>query len=434
MKATRLSITNPKYSRAFDWIRLVSITGIAQVLVQGIGLISGILIIRLLPTGEYALYTLANTMLGTMTVLADGGIASGVMSEGGKVWNDRVKLGVVVKTGLELRKRFAVVSMLVSSPILLYLLIHHGASWLFSVLILASLLIAFRAALSDSLLEVAVKLNQDISRLQKNQVYTSVGRLIMITGSLFVFPWTFVALLGNGIPRILGNIRLQKICNEFADKTQHADPGVRKRILANVKQILPGSIYYCISGQITIWLISIFGTTSSIAQIGALGRLTMVLTVFSTLFSTLVIPRFAKIKDTGLLLPRFLQIQFLLLAICVVIVGLVSFFPGVVLSVLGSKYQDLNVEMIMITIGSCISLVSGVTFSLSVSRGWALPSVLNIVGSLATQVVLIVALDLSKITNVLWFSIINSIVTLVMWSSFFLYKLKKFKTMEEGRA
>jgi hypothetical protein len=44
----------------------------------------GILIIRLLPV-EYAFYTLANTMHRTMTVLADGGITTGVMSQVGKV-------------------------------------------------------------------------------------------------------------------------------------------------------------------------------------------------------------------------------------------------------------------------------------------------------------------------------------------------------------
>lgn len=75
--------------RAGEWAKLIAITGSAQVMVQAIGFISGILVIRLLPTHEYALYTLANTMLGTMTLLADGGIATGVMSQGGKVWQDK---------------------------------------------------------------------------------------------------------------------------------------------------------------------------------------------------------------------------------------------------------------------------------------------------------------------------------------------------------
>jgi hypothetical protein len=94
---------NPKYSRAVEWGKLISLTGSAQMLVQGIALISGIFIIRLLPTEEYALYTLANTMLGTISLLADGGISTGTLATGGKVWQDPVALGKVVVTGMETR-------------------------------------------------------------------------------------------------------------------------------------------------------------------------------------------------------------------------------------------------------------------------------------------------------------------------------------------
>ncbi len=69
----------------YGWGKLISVTGSAQVLIQALGFISGIIIIRLLPTEEYAFYTLANTMLGTMNILSDAGVSTGVMAQGGKV-------------------------------------------------------------------------------------------------------------------------------------------------------------------------------------------------------------------------------------------------------------------------------------------------------------------------------------------------------------
>src|SRR4051812_39271310 len=93
-----------KYPQMVEWGKLISITGSAQVLIQAIGFVSGIMIIRLLSTSEYALYTLANTMLGTMTLLTDGGINTGVMAQGGRVWQDKVKLGIVMNTGMDLRR------------------------------------------------------------------------------------------------------------------------------------------------------------------------------------------------------------------------------------------------------------------------------------------------------------------------------------------
>ena len=134
------------------WIKLVFITGGTQISVQLITLAGGILIIRQLPTKEYAFYTIANAMLGTMSLLADGGISTGVMSQGGKVWNDREKLGIVMATGLHLRRRFAIFSLASSIPILSYLLWHNGASFWQILLIVLCIIPAFFAALSDSLL------------------------------------------------------------------------------------------------------------------------------------------------------------------------------------------------------------------------------------------------------------------------------------------
>jgi O-antigen/teichoic acid export membrane protein len=96
--------THQKYGRAAHWTKAILITGGAQTVVQLIGLLTGILIIRLLPLKEYAYYTLANTMLGTMTLLSDSGIGSGVLAQAGKVWRDKDELGLVLSTGLYLRR------------------------------------------------------------------------------------------------------------------------------------------------------------------------------------------------------------------------------------------------------------------------------------------------------------------------------------------
>src|SRR5215213_1625169 len=112
--------TNPNYARIVEWGKLITLTGAAQIIVQALGFISGILIVRLLSVNEYALYTLANTMLGTLTILADSGISNGVMAQAGKVWQDKKKLGSVLVTGLALRKKFGIISLLVATPVMIY--------------------------------------------------------------------------------------------------------------------------------------------------------------------------------------------------------------------------------------------------------------------------------------------------------------------------
>lgn len=423
---TRRAGITPNYSKLLEWGKLVSVTGAAQVIVQLVGFLSGIIIIRLLPTKEYALYTMANSMLGTMTLLADGGIGNGVMAQGGKVWKDRQKLGSVVKTGLELRRKFAVGSLLIAMPILFYLLHHHNASPLTSVLIVAALIPAFFSALSDTLLEVAPKLHQDIKSLQKNQVMAGLGRFGLISVTIFFFPWAFVAILGFGIPRIFANLKLRKISAKFADWHQPSNEQDRTAILKVVRRTLPGTIYYCISGQITIWLISIFGTTESIAHVGALSRLTMILTIFGVLLSSLVEPRFSRLaQNKKMLVSRFFQIQFLLFAVTGFIVFMVWLFPNQVMFVLGEGYSGLNKELMLMTVSGCLSLMSSSVFKLSSSRGIVPPPLVLIPTLIAIQLLFFAVVDFREIRGALLFSIFTYSAAWIFRTSYFLVWIKK---------
>jgi len=415
---------HPKYAAIVSWGKLISITGSAQIIVQAVGFASGILIIRLLSVQEYALYTLCNTMLGTMVVLTDGGISTGVMSAGGKVWQDKKKLGIVLATGLDLRRKFAVGSLILSIPILFYLLIHNGASFFMAVLIAISMIPAFYASLSDSLLEIIPKLNQTILPLQRNQVEVGIVRLLLSGLAMLVFPWAFVAVLAAGIPRIWGNIGLRKIVYTIASKDQQPNIEVKNEILKLVKSILPTSIYYCISGQITIWLISIFGNTTSLAQLGALGRLSMILTIFSAIVTILIVPRFAILAtEKKILLQRYIQIMLTLLVLLSFIVLFVYFFPKPILWILGSDYDALNYELLLSIIGSCIGLLSGIVFSLYSSRGWALSPVVLITINLLAIIIFASLLDLSSLKGVLFLNIALGLVALLQTTSFCAFKI-----------
>jgi O-antigen/teichoic acid export membrane protein len=427
---TKGILTNPRYSKAFEWGKLISITGSAQLVVQAIGFICGIFIIRMLPTHEYALYTLANTMLGTMTILADGGIAAGVMSQGGKVWQNPEKLGIVLATGLDLRRKFAVGSLVIAAPVLFLLLRHHGASWLMATFILLSLIPAFLMALSGTLLEIVPKLHQDIVPLQKIQITANTGRLAATLILIFLFPLAYVAILAAGLSQVWANFRLRKISHKYADAKHKPDPEISKKILAFVKRILPGSVYYCISGQITIWLISILGTTKSVAQIGALGRLAMLLGLVSVLINTLIIPRYSRLPhNKTLLLKRYLQIQAWLLGLSLCVMSLIYLFPGQILWLLGKGYADLKVELLLNIAGSCLGLMVGTSFSLCTSRGWAMNPFIPIITSLLAITCGILLIDISTVRGILLLNICIAIAELTLYIFYNIRQIIKKSTL-----
>jgi hypothetical protein len=304
--------------------------------------------------------------------------------------------------------------LIVSLPILAYLLLHNGATWLKTVLITVSLIPAFYAALSDSLLQIPVKLHQAITSLQRNQVEVSVGRLILTGLTLFAFPWAFIAIIANGIPRILGNIRLRKIAEDFADKEAEVEVEERKEILKVVKRELPGSIYFAFSGQISIWLISITRNTTSMAQLGALGRISILLSLISIVLNTIIIPRFARLPNIkSILIKHVVKIISLLFVICLIIIGIVYACSTPILWILGKNYSGLNFELILLMINSCIALLYGTVYLLYSRRGYILHPAINILTNICLLLSGIIIFDISSLTSLLYMNIfINCFITI----------------------
>lgn len=418
--------THPFYLKAFHWGKFISITGFAQVIVQALGLACGILIIRMLSPHEYALYTLANTMLSTMTVLAECDISAAIMALGGKVWNQPQKLGVVLVSGMKIRKRMGLISLVIVLPIFAYLLFYHGASVWVTALLILSIVPAFFASLTDTILEVPPKLNQHILPLQKNQVMASAGRLFLTTGSLVIIPFAFVAILASGISRIWANVGLRKISTNVVDWSQHPDPAVSREMIAFIKRILPMAIYYGFSGQITIWLISIFGSTDSVAEIGALSRLTAIMGLVSVLVGTLVAPRFARLAaDRQLLFNRYAIMSGFLIGLFFVVTILSWLFAQQILWVLGNNYASLKPELVLSIAGSSLALLAGAFYALNSSRGWIINPMVAVSINILAIIVGAFLLDISTLQGILVFNMVIGLVSVLMHGLYGLFKINR---------
>ncbi|MCC9599951.1 hypothetical protein LOC67_05210 [Stieleria sp. JC731] len=364
---------SPYAARISDWGRLLSVTISGQLAVQAIAFCCGIMVIRLLSIEQYALYTLANTMLSTMGCIADSGVTTGVVSQGGKVWRDRTRLGVVLATGMNLRRKFAAACILVSAPILILLFQKHGASWTMTATMIAVIIPTFLVSLSTKIFEVAPKLHQSIKPLQNSLIGTGLLRMVMTAGFLITAPFGFLAILATGISQLFCNWRYRQLSLRYADFHQTEDPTVRSNIMRIVKRSFPGAIYISFLGQINIWLISFFGSTDAVAQIGALGRLALLIAVFQSVFNILIVPRFSRLPiESPVILTRFFQVQTLLWICGAGIVVAVGLLPDQLLWLLGDQYAGLNHELILMAIICAITLIRFGIQSLNSARGFVM--------------------------------------------------------------
>ena len=167
-------------------------------LVQLIGFAAGILLVRRLDQHEYALFTIANTMQGTINVLADIGISIGLVSIGGRVWQDRNRFGELVSTGLKLRRKLGATAVLTVTPLLYLMLVKNGASVFYAAILITAILGGLCVQLSLGVLDVVPRLRSDIRQIQRIDLTGSAVRLAILVGLAFIF-------LNAGVAAVIGS-------------------------------------------------------------------------------------------------------------------------------------------------------------------------------------------------------------------------------------
>ena len=405
----------PMVRQALQRARVVGNFAFVQGLVQLIGFASGILLVRSLDQDEYAYFTIANTMQGTINVLGDIGISMGLVSIGGRVWQDRHRFGQLITTARHLRTRLGFVAILVVTPILYWLLARNGASPLYAAILIAGILIALLIQFSLGILSVVPRLHSALSRIQTIDLTSAIVRLIVLVGCAFLFLNAAVAVFVSAIAFLLQYWMLRRYAAGVVDLNAPENSDDRSAMKNLIKNQAASSIFFCLQGQITIFLISFFGTrAASVAEVGALGRLAMIFTVLGQLHLNVFIPAFARCQTATKLRWQYFAIVSGVTALCAAVIGAAALFPNQFLFVLGGQYSHLQHELLLMIAGTVMNVLIGTLWVLNASKGWVTGSWLYIPLTLATQIVLIPYTDFSNVSQILIFNLISSVPNLLL--------------------
>jgi hypothetical protein len=194
---------------------------------------------------------------------------------------------------------------------------------------------------------------------------------------------------------------------------QNADD--RAAMLGFIRSQAANAIFFCLQGQITVFLISIFGRqVGSIAEVGALGRLAMIFAVLSNLLANVFAPAFARCQETIRLRWQYAGIVGAVATFSAAILATAFLFPGAFLFVLGGKYSHLNRELLLMVGGAVITAMASTLWSLNAAKAWIAGSWLYIPLTLATQLALIPFIDFGSVTGVLIFNLVSAIPSLLL--------------------
>ena len=405
----------PIIRRAFQRAKIVGNFAIVQAVVQIIGFLSGILLVRTLEQREYAYFTIANTMQGTINLLADIGISVGLVSIGGRVWQDRPRFGQLISTALSVRKKLGAVAIIIITPALYFLLVKNGASFFYTAVLIVVILAGLLIQLSVGVLEVVPRLRSDIARIQSIDLTGAIARLLVLVTLMYFFLNAGVAIAVATATLLLQYAMLRKYVAGVIDLDAPENAEDRAAMFGFIRKLAANAVFYCLQGQITVFLISFFARrTSSVAEVGALGRLAMIFAVLSNLLTNVFVPAFARCQSARKLRWLYAAIiggvgAFSLLVLCGA-----EMFPGQFLFVLGSKYAHLHRELLVMVGGAVLSALTGTFWALNASKAWVAGSWLYIPLTLATQIALIPYTNFSSVMGVLTFNLISAIPNLLL--------------------
>jgi O-antigen/teichoic acid export membrane protein len=386
-----------------------------QMFVQLIGFTTGILLVRRLEQHEYALFTIANTMQGAINVLADIGIGIGLISIGGRVWQNPHRFGELVSTGMKLRRKLGAVSVLVVTPVLYFMLVKNGASVFYAAGLIAAVLAGLYAQLSFGVLDVVPRLHSDFRQIQKIDFTGSLARLAVIGALALVFLNAGLAVLVGSGTLLLQYLMLRRYAAGMIDLHAAENPEDRKAMIGFIRSRAANAMFFCLQGQITIFLITFFGhRVGAVAEVGALGRLAMIFSVLGNLLTNIFAPAFARCQERRQLGWLYAGIAGGVAGFSLLVLGGAALLPNEFLFVLGSKYSHLQHALLLMVGGAILNMMASTVWTLNASRAWIVGSWLYIPITLGTQLLLIPFTDFSSVDGVLTFNLISIVPSLLL--------------------
>jgi O-antigen/teichoic acid export membrane protein len=357
-------------SRTRRLLQLLASFFLGQAAVQGIGVISGIFLVRALSVRAYAEFGLALGFQSTAAFLMDLGFAGTVIPLVGERASDTAWVGRYVQGAKSLRDRtFWLFSPLVA---VLFLVITHRQGWPLPIQLglLASILVALYSSSSIAYYSAPLFLHRRMSDFYVPQTVSGSCRLLLYFFLHAVGALNSIAAAGCNALNIAANgFLLRKKGLQYIDLPEHDEPAVRKEIIQYAMPAMPAILLGAFHGQIALLLISVFGNTVNIAQVSALGRLGQLFNLLMTFNVVIVEPYVARLEK-GRLLPTYIRL-ISLAALGGAGLSLLAFVaPGIFLWILGPKYEDLRSLIGWVVLTACINYVAGLTWVMNRSRKW----------------------------------------------------------------
>lgn len=384
-----------------------------QILLQATAIGAGLLFTNKLPVSEFAIYTIASSILVTFSFVTDLGSFSALAYFFHRGGTGHESYAAVARAVLTVRRwLFAALA-----PVVVVVILRWGIG--------ASLTTVDLVALSALVLAIVWWQIEGTTRLYDLRLHgryaesyraEMAGALVRVAlaGLIVYVGWrNATAAVATALAAALVTVWTTRAGKKAPAGNEEVSVPAARAVVRYLLPTLPNAVYFVVQGQFVVWFAAIFGDAAAVANIGALGRLGLVVGAFGALTSVVFVPRLAATTTDRQFTRRFFQFGLIQTVVAAGLLAAAWIAPRAFLFVLGPSYQGLTHELHLMILASGLSLVGGYLVAVNSAQSWNRWQPAGLVVLIAVQIVLAANLPLGTTAGALWFGVGSAVVGLV---------------------
>ena len=404
--------------RATPLLRLASEYTAAHIFARFLAALSGLMLVRLLPVSEYGFYTLVLSAFTFICTFSDLG-ATETLSFFRRRAVTKNKFWIpYYHAVLRFRHTVFFFGFVSSAAYIFYTGRHIGEG--INIILVSIPLMGLSAwfAIQSGIISYVLKLEQRFRQAYAIELFNEGTKLlVVIIIWLLGFDSALAGITSIALGALIAVILASRIIGHGFDKSgtpNHRQIHHNNRVLfGQIIPILPGAIHFALQGLLITWLAAYYGSAVNVAEVGALGRLGVLIGVISGFTVTVYVPRLLAISDKSLFLNRYLLWWFVMLMLGGAIILLVTLLPEAVLFLLGDSYSGLDTELIVVAVTAVVWTWNGYVYSVNRAKGWVRRQSYILYVLIAGQALMFIYLDFSNTQDVLLFGLGTALIWVI---------------------
>lgn len=388
---------------------------------------AGFLIVQFSPKSDYALYTLVFSFLAVFVNISNVGITPAMSGIGGRVWQDPVALQALFNSAFHLRRCIGIWLLLPFSAYCAWQFWQAGAGWFSVAALVACVLVAVWAQLQAALYAIVLQLHKAVQPLQRNELAFTALKVLGIVPLLFLQAPVYLLVGWICVCLFLNLLANQKLAGAHLAGHHDTHPAFLREIEDIARPNALRTVYWALEGQISVLLCALFANADRIADIGALGRLGVLFTIFQAFVVNYSLPEISKAKDRSGIAAKSGRTIGLSLLLVAPVLAWAAIHPASLLWILGPNYQGLAGHLLPFLLAACLGQIAAVVYQICTARAWIQMNRLYVPIALPLQAGLIYALDFSSIGNIILFLALNNAFFLIFNTVMFYFSLNRFR-------